>query len=87
MANNGRVGSIALVRAAGVTFRQLDYWARLGVLNPEVGADGPGTQRLWSIQQVRIAALLGRLAARGATVPLAVVLAEVTAAEGFAYAS
>ena len=33
--------------AAGVTYRQLDYWARTGLVEPSVrGATGSGTQRL-----------------------------------------
>lgn len=36
---------------SGLTFRQLDYWARLGVIWPEVEARGSGSQRCWSEQQ------------------------------------
>ncbi|MGE5828726.1 MAG: transcriptional regulator, partial [Micromonosporaceae bacterium] len=32
--------------AAGITYRQLDYWARTGLVEPTVrGAHGSGTQR------------------------------------------
>ncbi len=33
-------------KAAGITYRQLDYWARTGLVEPSVrGATGSGTQR------------------------------------------
>ncbi|HPZ50208.1 MAG TPA: transcriptional regulator, partial [Propionibacteriaceae bacterium] len=33
--------------AAGITYRQLDYWARTGLVVPEIRpATGSGTQRL-----------------------------------------
>ena len=35
--------------AAGITYRQLDYWARTGLIEPTVrGASGSGSQRLYS---------------------------------------
>ena len=34
-------------KAAGITYRQLDYWARTGLVEPAVrGAAGSGSQRL-----------------------------------------
>lgn len=36
----------------GLSFRQLDYWARLGVIWPAVEARGSGSHRVWSEQQV-----------------------------------
>jgi DNA-binding transcriptional MerR regulator len=49
--------------AVGVTYRQLDYWARTGLLTPSVrAASGSGTQRIYSRRDVlvlRIARLLG----------------------------
>ena len=34
-------------RVAGITYRQLDYWARTGLVVPSIrNADGSGTQRL-----------------------------------------
>lgn len=41
--------------AAGITYRQLDYWARTGLVEPEVrGAGGSGTQRLYSFRDILI---------------------------------
>ncbi|HET7327177.1 MAG TPA: MerR family transcriptional regulator [Nocardioidaceae bacterium] len=39
--------------AAGITYRQLDYWARTGLVDPTVrSATGSGTQRLYSFRDV-----------------------------------
>ncbi|GAB3623032.1 MerR family transcriptional regulator [Mariniluteicoccus endophyticus] len=39
--------------AAGITYRQLDYWARTGLVTPEVrGASGSGSQRLYSFRDI-----------------------------------
>ena len=49
-------------RAAGITYRQLDYWARTGLLKPEVrGATGSGTQRLYSFHDILILKVIKRL--------------------------
>src|SRR5713101_1190026 len=37
----------------GISYRQLDYWARTGMLTPSVrDAGGSGTQRLYSFQDL-----------------------------------
>lgn len=37
----------------GITYRQLDYWARTGLLTPSIqGASGSGSQRLYSFQDL-----------------------------------
>ena len=39
--------------AAGITYRQLDYWARTGLVEPSVrGAAGSGSQRLYSFRDI-----------------------------------
>lgn len=51
---------------AGITFRQTDYWARRGVLIPEIqDAQGSGSQRVYSFEDVCRAALLSRLVRGG----------------------
>ncbi|MFV0406536.1 MAG: MerR family transcriptional regulator [Propioniciclava sp.] len=48
--------------AAGITYRQLDYWARTGLVVPEVrGAGGSGTQRLYSFRDVLLLKVVKRL--------------------------
>ena len=48
--------------AAGITYRQLDYWARTGLVTPSVrAADGSGTQRLYSFTDVVELRIIKRL--------------------------
>ena len=48
--------------AAGITYRQLDYWARTGLVVPEVrGASGSGSQRLYSFRDILILKVIKRL--------------------------
>jgi DNA-binding transcriptional MerR regulator len=48
--------------AAGVTYRQLDYWARTDLVRPSVrGASGSGTQRLYSFRDVLLLKIIKRL--------------------------
>ena len=47
---------------AGITYRQLDYWARTGLVVPSVrDASGSGTQRLYSFRDVLVLKLVRRL--------------------------
>src|SRR6266496_3781839 len=40
-------------KVVGITYRQLDYWARTGLVTPSVReAGGSGTQRLYSFQDL-----------------------------------
>ncbi len=48
--------------AAGITYRQLDYWARTGLVEPTVrGASGSGTQRLYSFRDILLLKVIKRL--------------------------
>ena len=48
--------------AAGITYRQLDYWARTGLVEPELrAADGSGTQRLYSFRDLLMLKVIKRL--------------------------
>jgi DNA-binding transcriptional MerR regulator len=48
--------------AAGITYRQLDYWARTGLVEPSVRpAHGSGTQRLYSFRDVLMLKVVKRL--------------------------
>ena len=52
--------------AAGITYRQLDYWARTGLVEPTVrGATGSGTQRLYSFQDILLLKVIKRLLEAG----------------------
>lgn len=49
-------------RAAGITYRQLDYWARTGLVEPTVrGAHGSGSQRLYSFRDILVLKVVKRL--------------------------
>ncbi|MDO5710618.1 MAG: MerR family transcriptional regulator [Micrococcales bacterium] len=48
--------------AAGITYRQLDYWARTGLVEPTIRtATGSGTQRLYSFRDVLVLKVVKRL--------------------------
>jgi len=48
--------------AAGITYRQLDYWARTGLVVPEIrSASGSGSQRLYSFRDILILKVIKRL--------------------------
>jgi DNA-binding transcriptional MerR regulator len=48
--------------AAGITYRQLDYWARTGLVVPEVrGASGSGSQRLYSFRDILLLKVIKKL--------------------------
>lgn len=48
--------------AAGITYRQLDYWARTGLVSPSVRpATGSGTQRLYGFRDVLLLKVIKRL--------------------------
>lgn len=48
--------------AAGISYRQLDYWDRTGLVVPSIqGAAGSGSQRLYSFRDVLVLKLVKRL--------------------------
>jgi len=48
--------------AAGITYRQLDYWARTGLVVPTIrSASGSGSQRLYSFKDVLVLKVVKRL--------------------------
>jgi DNA-binding transcriptional MerR regulator len=47
---------------AGITYRQLDYWARTGLVEPTIRqASGSGTQRLYSFRDILVLKVVKRL--------------------------
>lgn len=38
--------------AAGITYRQLDWWVRKGYLTPTVESTGSGVPRQWSLRDL-----------------------------------
>ena len=48
--------------AAGITYRQLDYWARTGLVEPTVrAASGSGSQRLYGFRDILVLKVVKRL--------------------------
>jgi DNA-binding transcriptional MerR regulator len=59
--NAGYRGTVA-ARAAGISYRQLDYWARTQLVEPTVrGAAGSGSQRLYGFRDILVLKLVKRL--------------------------
>ncbi|GAB2543838.1 MerR family transcriptional regulator [Brachybacterium huguangmaarense] len=52
----------AACKAAGITYRQLDYWARTGLVEPSVrAASGSGSQRLYGFRDILVLKVVKRL--------------------------
>lgn len=48
--------------AAGISYRQLDYWARTGLVEPSIrSAAGSGTSRLYSFRDILVLKIVKRL--------------------------
>ena len=48
--------------AAGISYRQLDYWARTGLVVPTIrGAAGSGSQRLYGFRDILVLKIVKRL--------------------------
>jgi DNA-binding transcriptional MerR regulator len=57
----GYRGATACV-AAGISYRQLDYWARTGLVEPGVrGAAGSGSSRLYGFRDILVLKIVKRL--------------------------
>jgi DNA-binding transcriptional MerR regulator len=56
--------------AAGITYRQLDYWARTSLVEPSVRpAHGSGSQRLYSFRDILTLKVVKRLLDTGVSLP------------------
>lgn len=52
--------------AAGITYRQLDYWARTGLVEPSLCAgQGSGSRRLYSFRDILVLQVVKRLLGTG----------------------
>lgn len=52
----------AVCRAIGITYRQLDYWDRTGLIEPSIrSAKGSGSQRLYSFRDILVIKVVKRL--------------------------
>ncbi|MFD7614243.1 MerR family transcriptional regulator [Streptomyces sp. NPDC059828] len=71
--------------AAGITYRQLDYWARTGLVEPSVrAAYGSGTQRLYSFRDVVVLKVVKRFLDTGVALQNIRAAVQHLRARGFA---
>ena len=70
-----------ILATTGITYRQLDYWVRIGYLRPDNPEPGSGISRDWSDHELAVARTMGILIRAG----LAVDRAATVARETFAY--
>lgn len=54
-----------VVAFTGATYRQIDYWCRVGLLDPEGDGRGSGIVRRWAPEDVRAALIIAALARLG----------------------
>ncbi|NUT35162.1 MAG: MerR family transcriptional regulator [Hamadaea sp.] len=53
---------VTACHAVGISYRQIDYWARTGLVSPSVrDASGSGTQRLYSFRDLVVLKVVKRL--------------------------
>jgi hypothetical protein len=63
-ASRGQAGNYDVTKLAEVTYRQLDWWARMGYLRP-VHEGGSGVWRQWPDEEIAVVQRMGRLVAVG----------------------
>ncbi|MGI8880682.1 MAG: MerR family transcriptional regulator [Jatrophihabitans sp.] len=69
--------------AAGITYRQLDYWARTGLVSPSVrSAAGSGSQRLYSFKDILVLKVVKRLLDTGVSLHNIRIAVEALRARG-----
>ncbi len=72
-------------QVAGITYRQLDYWARTELVVPSIRtASGSGTQRLYSFKDVLVLKVVKRLLDAGVSLQNIRVAVEALRARGVA---
>lgn len=77
-----------LCQAAGITYRQCDYWTRTGILKPDQEAAGSGSSRNFTDTEARVARRIRRLLDAGFVLETAAKIARLaeamSTAEGYA---
>jgi hypothetical protein len=70
-----------LLKRAGITYRQLDYWIGNGWIRPErepskKGTIGSGVPRTWPDDEIRAAIIMGRVVKAGLAPAIAAMVAR-----------
>ena len=74
---------ISAAAAAGISYRQLDYWDRTSLLQPSVrGAAGSGSQRLYAFRDILVLKLVKRLLDTGVSLQQIRIAVEQLRASG-----
>lgn len=56
----------SVCQIANITYRQLDYWSRTGLIEPSIRtAQGSGSQRLYSFKDILVVKIINRLLSAG----------------------
>lgn len=67
--------------ADGLTYRQLDYWTRCGILHPDVATPGTGQVRRWTDEERAVAVRILALTRAGIELRKAASIARQTPGE------
>jgi DNA-binding transcriptional MerR regulator len=71
MPNKRRHTSHQAAALAGITYRQLDHWDRIRLVSPSVSpADGSGSERVYSPEDVDALRIVGRITDLGVSLNL-----------------
>lgn len=74
---------ISAAGAAGISYRQLDYWDRTSLVQPSVrGAAGSGSQRLYAFRDILVLKLVKRLLDTGVSLQQIRIAVEQLRASG-----
>jgi hypothetical protein len=70
-----------VLKRAGITYRQLDYWIGNGWIQPsrepsKRGSIGSGVPRIWPDDEIRVAIIMGRIVNAGLAPAVAAVVAR-----------
>jgi DNA-binding transcriptional MerR regulator len=68
--------TVEVAERIGCSYRQLDYWIRVGYLHPDDAQAGTGSRRGWSETEIRVAALIFELERAGFRLEVAAEMAR-----------
>lgn len=74
----GAYGEITLpdLKALGISYRQLDYWTRTGLIESSEATPGSGHRRYWPEEELEVAGRIARLVKAGVNIRVAAEIAR-----------